>query len=380
MTIGDLSVGLNMPAGLKSTGSGDSEFVHGLPPYRPRRAFLVDEYPACPASWMRSTGRIKSYFVPIVEGAGLWLDFNGCAKHANHSAVVVSVQGVNAITGLPCKDAQLELYRDECPKHKEPFGPDRLCKRCGFRWPRQNYLSSAGTPQGQFWLDGFRAEDGNVRQYIFTEQKMRGVAAAIIGEERVFALGISFFLSKQPKPPQATHVLRGWHGLTGIACASVGGMNSGTSVDNLAPDDTVANFMSCAHEINEISYTASASNSNSTLYERKLSSPKVPTKEVDMSMVNKVGALGAKTGKNKLMRGAGGQSISVKKMEVAAGARIDQKVYDDPNDLEFWQKEPEGLIVINYCLESECEAILAAGKVDVSGSPEGFLQNVPKGN
>ena len=71
---------------------------------------------------------------------------------------------------------------------------------------------------------------------------------------------------------------------------------------------------------------------------------------------------------------------AVKQMEIAAGARIDQQVHDDPNDLEFWQKEPEGLIAINYCTQQEALAIIRAGKVDVSGSPDGFLQNIPKGN
>ena len=75
MTINGLSVGLNLPEALHSKGEGEEELTHGLPPYRPRRAYLVDEYPACPDSWLRSSGRIKSYFVPIMADTGLWLDF-----------------------------------------------------------------------------------------------------------------------------------------------------------------------------------------------------------------------------------------------------------------------------------------------------------------
>jgi len=79
--------------------------------------------------------------------------------------------------------------------------------------------------------------------------------------------------------------------------------------------------------------------------------------------------------------GASIQKLSmVQQLEVAAGARISQQVCDDPNDLEFWQKEPEGLIIINYCTQSDALAILAAGKIDLSGHPDGFLQKVPKGN
>lgn len=351
MTVNNLSVGLNMPAALKG------EAMHQLPPYHRRRAFLVDEYPACPESWMRSSGRIKSYFVAVIPGNGLWLDFNPNAGHTNHQAIVISVQGVNAITGLPCKDPQLEQYRDECPKHKTAFGADRLCKECGFKWPKQNYLSSTGQPTGQLWLDGFRAEDGVIRQYVFSEQAVRGVANAIIGEERVFALGISFFLSQQPRPQEPRTLGRG--------IASAGMMNYCGGIETKMMD------MSLDDCGGDISYTASASMSK--------------------SLCSDSGAKGLTKGSSGLMSRSRsfGSSLSslmhapvpqVKKLEVAAGAKIDQRIYDDPNGLEFWQKEPEGLVVINYCTEEDARRIIEAGKVDVKGSPEGFLTNVPVGN
>jgi hypothetical protein len=71
---------------------------------------------------------------------------------------------------------------------------------------------------------------------------------------------------------------------------------------------------------------------------------------------------------------------STKAMEIAAGAKIDQRVYDDPNGLDFYQDTPEGIIVVNYCLEQEADAIVKAGKADVSGSKDGFLKDVPVGN
>jgi hypothetical protein len=42
------------------------------------RASRVDCYPACPADWPRSTRSTSSWFVPIMEGRGMWLDFNRC--------------------------------------------------------------------------------------------------------------------------------------------------------------------------------------------------------------------------------------------------------------------------------------------------------------
>jgi len=343
MAVNNLSVGLNMPTAL--TG----EDVHGLPPYHRRRAFLVDEYPACPGSWMRSSGRVKSYFVAVIPGNGLWLDFNPNAGHTNHQAIVISVQGVNAITGLPCKDPQLEQYRDECPKHKTAFGADRLCKECGFKWPKQNYLSSTGQPPGQLWLDGFRAEDGVIRQYVFSEQAMRGVAAAIIGEDRVFAIGISFFLSQQPRPQEPRTL----------------GRSFGSSVMMSYGGGIETKNMSLAEPLNAFESPVACASISSATYSKSLSYEKyersAPTK----------GSMG------RLMCAPGRE---VKKLEVAAGAKIDQRIYDDPNGLEFWQTEPEGLVVINYVTEEDAQRIIEAGKVDVKGSPEGFLTNIPVGN
>jgi len=365
MKVNGLSVGFNMPNAL----TGDQ--VHSLPPYKPRKAFLVDEYPACPESWVRSSGRIKSYFVPIEESKGLWLDFNDCWNSASHVAIVVSVQGVNAVTGLPCHDPQLEQYRDECPKHKKAFGPDRLCTDCGFKWPKQNYIPSSSTPHGHLWLDGFRAEDGQVRQYVFTAQEARGVAAAIIGKDRVYALGISFFLAKQPKPPQTTTMQsRGWHSINEKSL-ELG--SYGCSVSDMSLDDGGATK----------GFAAAPSASFGDFTKSLMDSPK-------KSYGSTVGSrgitshLGEYTAKAR-MRGAGqlmsaSAPVMVKHLEVAAGARIDQAVADDTCDLDFYQKEPDGLIVINYCSEEEALKIIEGGKVDVKGSPEGFMQGIPVGN
>lgn len=365
MNVGRLSCVLNMPDALKSQGQGENEIAWELPPYRPRAVYLVDEYPACPAEWMRSSGRTKSYFVPIKEGKGMWLDFNQCLGSVpQHIAVVVSVQGINAVTGQPCSDPALEQYRDECPKHKKPFGPDRLCAECNFKWPKQNYLASTGTPQGALWLDGFRAEDGHIRQYVFTAAEARGVAKAIIGERRVHALGISFFLGKETRPQPQIMARRLFDsGLSGGMKLCSAGVDAGVygskGASGPSGDEGMVTYSASVdsmtkgggqfgHDLMERSMTASASLGREKLSARRRESVGAP--------------------------------IAVKKLEVAAGARIKQQIYDDPQDLEYWQKEPEGLLIVNYCSEQEAERIVAAGKVNLDGSPEGFLQQVPVGN
>lgn len=383
-----LSVGFNMPSALKSHSYAGVEQAQGLPPYRPRRAFLVDEYPACPENWMRSSGRVKSYFVPVKEDCGLWLDFNDCWNSPNHVAIVVSVQGVNAITGLPCKDAQLEQYRDECPKHKETFGPDRLCKKCGFAWPKQNYLPSTTTAHGHLWIDGFRARDGRVRQYVFTADEMKGVAAAIIGKDRVFALGISYFLAKQPKPPQTTHMQsRGWHSVQeGSLKMGLIGSDTLDSMDFASLDDTGSKGIACA------SFTCSVEAPGVSIHESDMSATTEYMK-LSKGVSGPKGPKGPAGVKGRLTLGgpicansatytaaAPMRSVEVKKLEVKAGALIDQRVADDTCDLDYYQKEPDGLIVVNYCTEEDARKIIEAGKVDVKGNPEGFLKDVPVGN
>lgn len=175
------------------------EIVQNLPPGAPRFAFSVDDYPACPPNWMHGSGKASSYWLPARPGCGMWLDFNYNYEHSHHVAVVVSIQGINPITGQKTNGLRLEQYRENCPVHNTPFGQNRFCEECGHEWDAQNYISTNTTPRGLFWIDGFRGGDGEVRQYVFTEETCKGVAAGIIGEDRVFAIGVAFYLSKEPK-------------------------------------------------------------------------------------------------------------------------------------------------------------------------------------
>jgi len=370
---------INTPAAL----TGDA--VNGLPPYHGRKTFLVDKYPACPSSWLRSEGKVASLFVPVNAGRGLWLDFNGCHESAYNVAVVVSIQGVNAVTGLPCNDAQLEQYLEKCPKHNTPFGPERLCRECGFKWPRQNYLSSIGT-YGKFWIDGFRSPDGTVRQYVLTEETLRSVANAILGQSRVFSIGLSFFLSKVPKP--IVHVER--RGLEFFGGEFFGGaLMDQVPISKMWVDST-------SHGVDLTSYGTSTA----ALYDGAINLS-AGAEDGDHLPDNVMMSRGLTGKMSKQHGGVSGASVkcsnsranvlyacnisdvkqvSVKNMEIAAGAKIAQEIVDDSNDLSFWQEKPESIVVINYCTEDEANKIIESGEVDLSGHREGFLQNVPVGN
>lgn len=228
LSVNGLSVEIHMPQALVSKfGPDGEELDQGLPPYNLRPGYLVDECPNAPDGWQRSdAGRKAASFMTIIKPEhGLWLNFNQNGSHRHDVAAVVSVQGVNAITGQPVTGLGLEQYVNRCPVHGTPFGLELYCagEGCKFKWPSQNYLASTGSG-GHFWLDGFRAPDGAVRQYVFTTDVERGVAQQIIGPNQQEAIGIVFYLSKEPKP-EPVRSMRGpvsFGGLEGLGMAKGG--------------------------------------------------------------------------------------------------------------------------------------------------------------
>ena len=369
--------GLNTPKALKSKEGKGEELAQRLPPYAKRKSLLVDKFPACPQNWMRSAGTLASYLTPVQEGQGMWLDFNKNSEHTHEVAIVVSVQGVNPLTGLPCDDQYLEQYVENCPKCKEAFKPERLCEKCGFKYPKQNYISTTGTPTGELWLDGFRAINGAVRQYIITTEKMRGVASNVVGNDRVFAIGLSFFLSKDKKKEKE---VLSYTSLDFSWSAPLGGYN---------PID-------CVGASNPVKYTTTTTCDPSLLISGSSASCSSTGSKSSSSIMGSRGkgkskkrSSGKRLGKSKgidipeehiLYSATDVKSVETSQLEVGAGAKINQLVYDDPEQLDFWRDTPEATICINYCLEEEATKIIEAGEISLEGHQEGFLQGLPVGN
>jgi hypothetical protein len=277
------------------------------------------------------------------------------------------------------------------------------------KYPKQNYLSTTGTPEGRLWLDGFRSIEGAVRQYILTAEKMRGVASNVIGKDRVYAIGISFFLSKEKKdfltvppitpnfgnqynyggaiitnnvnhPPQfysPVHTPIHWKGPSSSS-SSFGGStscasSSSSSVSSGPPNRRTRRAMSKKRGGRRKGAGGQA---------RVISTHGgVP----DMDQISLVQAQLAETVNDPNLQITAHhaycvQEVETKNLEVGAGASIDQQVYDDPEQLSFWRDEPEAIICVNYALEEEVAQIIAQGSKSLEGHKEGFLQNVPVGN
>lgn len=354
MKVGDFSCTINTPKAIEDKGDG----VHRLPPYAQKEVFVVDEYPACPDNWMCGSKNSSSYFVSIEENTGLWFDFNQNGFLENDVAVVISIQGINPITGQKTDKLILEQYT-ECPIHKKEFGQDRFCKECGFKWPKQNYLSSSSTPVGMFWLDGFRMPDGKVRQWVFTKEQIRSVAKAVIGEDRVFAIGIAFYKSKEKN--QKLRRINNY--------SDNYDLKTKLYKKNMTWDyHNTPQLTNCDYVYGSITCSSLGAEAYAPYDDAFTSKGKQQTNKILRSSrisgqhcVNEV------------------RSIDIsEKFEVAAGAKIEQSVYDDINDLNSWEKDPSGFIYVNYASKEDVDKILNAGKrKEVS---EGFLANIPTGN
>jgi hypothetical protein len=384
----DLKCIFNMPEKIKSEFNNEEEMSHFLPPHDPVDAYPVDEYESCPNNWMNGSDIASSYFLGVKEDHGMWMDFNECFYHTHDVAVVISIQGVNPITGQKMvaeKALKLEQYHKKCPVHNVKFQQDRYCPECGFKWPGQNYLSTTGTPETMLWLDGFRTPEGKVRQYVFTEDKMKGVASQMIGEERVFAIGIAYYLSKHKKPymlerpkPASEHYAGNNNGYAGNNNNGHSGLPAnfwgkpvgymgyksdytGTPM-NFMFDSSTCSSSSAASVATSSAFRASSvdANSNKTLISKVAESMVSPEKQ-----------------SLEYRRGRSTPVTPVKKLEIGAGALIKQRVYDDPKMMSYWEEEPAGMIYINYCDEATKKKIIDGGRrADVK---DGFMNGIKVG-
>ena len=95
------------------------------------------------------------------------------------------------------------------------------------------------------------------------------------------------------------------------------------------------------------------------------------------------GGVYGSSGKHRLIgssvRGSSVRSATPQ-IEIAAGARVNQRIYPDSEELSFWQDKPAGTIYINYCDVETATSIIEAGKLDMTAGGEGFMQDLNVGN
>jgi len=362
MEVNGLFATINTPEALRG------DLLYGLPDYDPVRAFNVDRYPGCPDNWMHGSSIATSYFLGLQAGRGMWFDFTANEKHTHHVAVVISVQGVNPVTNEPMTKLNLKKIRDKCPRHEIEFQGNRFCphEECGYEWPAQNYLA---TTTGEcLWLDGFRGAKGEVAQYIITAEELRGVAAQVIGDDRVYAIGFAFYLSVNPKPEPPAPKIRRTVKSSGYSKGMT--KSAGVSWGLLSGMDT--------------SFTTSLSDRGSkSVRTRGLSGPGEMLARGEVERHITASPASAEGGEDVLFMESAGDETSddcevETKLEVGGGARIKQKIGVDPEKIGFWQNEPAGLIYVNYVTPKEEQRIRETGQV--GEARDGALKGLRIGN
>ncbi len=224
LTAEKFSVTVNLPKALTVKWNADGEEVaQPLPPYAPTEGFPLAALTGV-EKWDDNDPNTVDYVIPVKVGLGVWLDFRPNADLDRHVAIVPSIEGINAVDGKKTtRGISLTKYTDATAEGM----------------PAQNFLSSSATSASVFWLDGFRFEDGAVRQFVITKRKGESVAQQVIGDERVAAtIGIAFFTSKYAKPRSRGATTRGIDDLGAKGFSKGIGVGAGTRIRQRVNRDT----------------------------------------------------------------------------------------------------------------------------------------------
>lgn len=353
--------------------------IHCLPMGSHLPVIPIGLLPGVPSHWNKDPG---TYVCPVSTEWGLWFSFTDNDKH--NTAILMSVKGLNPITGVPLNELKLEQYKDECPKHRIKFTHNRYCTECGYQWPPQNYLVGA---DGVMWWDGMREPDGTVRQFFFTDKDRRDIASTIMGEENtVPAFGFAFYSPKIPI-------------ITDIKSA----IRYGQPIFDPSGSTTPSPYTESDEETEQSPYASPSPgdedmiNDNSTdnglLYTSSDISYKVhnDTKQIhvmccsfsnsnslglsvssDNSTINPIMEQEVKT--------SGGIETRSRSVSVGAGAKIKQNLDPDKRSVEDWKPEPVAIIRLYFCFEEQLKQILDNGGVkELVNNTEGFLDGLPVG-
>lgn len=381
----------------------------GLPLGIPIPCLPVDYLKERPDFWIGGYG---SYVCPVDSDWALW--FNWTMNNWNNTAILPSVKGMNPISGQRISGLSLEQYREKCPVHNEKFKHKKLCEKCGFEWPDQNFISNP-TP---FYLDGFRTSDGKVRQFYFTEEMSKSIPELVIGkEDTVPAFGFCFYNLKDIKTSDfedgnrfqdkkseeyfknyattRTHVIRDyskgvkfrkscdcggtftshtdtkWMTLTNSSPISDGGLDVKISAFNSTGkigmgDDSPHDSLYISDASVKAVPAAACFHLNSSMSDYKCS--KKLTKG---------------SSSTKLTKTMGGSSpIRVRRsveVGIGAGEEIAQEISRDKRSVDIWQERPAAIFRIYFVFQEQFEKYAKAGLKEIKSERDGFLAGCPVG-
>lgn len=331
------------------------DHIHGLPSGIPLTVYHSDSFVKYPENWMKGPG---VFVVPVQPEKGLWFDWT--LNDGINTAVLPTVKGCNPITGLKTDGFHLERYDEKCPKHKISFRGDRYCPDCDYKWPVRNYISAPSI----LWWDGFRSNDGTVRQFFFTEDPMRDVPSGLIGKKNtVPAFGFAFYTPKKHRIKKEDIKIRGLYYNSYSYC---GNLNQAYLSENFGYSTA---FPTKIYQNSE-NYSVSYNSSDANFFVGDVSTEIKTSACLDGLKTNVIAsAKGERKNRRK----------SCADVSIGAGAKIKQELQADIYALDTWKDVPDASMVIYFVFQEKFEELKAGGFIDLSGKEEGMLANVPVG-
>ena len=324
------------------------DYVHSLPPGSPIPVYPVDAFKCPLSSWVTGAG---NYVVPVDPDWGLWFDWRD--NDEMNTSVLLSIKGMNPITGQRTNGFGLERYEEKCPIHNEQFKDGLFCEKCNFKWPVQNYVSYPN----KLWWDGFRSEDGKVRQFFFTEDLAKSIPELVIGkEDTVPAFGFAFFKTKVSRQIQApipvsyilNYVPTGTYVTSSKDYVGQNTTSNYASYRSCGPSSAKARIKSCS-----MNYSCEDINVTSSKDYRSKSFTDTMNETKKLKLTSEVG--------------------------VGAGAEIEQDLLVDTLKLSDWEEKPESVMRLFFIFVDQFKEIETKGMKDLIGGKNGFMSGFPVG-
>jgi hypothetical protein len=261
------------------------------------------------------------------------------------------------------------------------------------------------------WLDGFRTEDGKVRQFYFTEEMAKSIPELMIGkDDTVPAFGFCFYA------PKETPVYEGGRRMSGkmskdfftLRSGDAKGWGSGRLGTDMMRGGEYKSFTSSGSPITGHSVHMDYDYASAVYLNSSLSTPtssmhldlsekkcKFSTDEVKAYNMNADSLDGGVLYRATLDSAPMAASFSADadslieperctrltnaEVGVGAGAEISQSIQDDRREMSDWQDKPSATMRIYFVFQEEFERYAEAGLNALKGEKEGFLSGLPVG-
>lgn len=328
-------------------------------------------YYVCPESWVKPEDNSEFFFFECKEGQHLSFDFNEYFNNEKDIAIMMSIEGVNPLTGQEQTDFTLKKYK-KCPIHNASFLENNFCPKCKYSWTSQNYIATSSAPKGKLDLKGYRLPNNKVRKFKIIKDSEKSVSDQILKKNKYrYSIKIALFESRFTK--EAKNDLDVDLEKSGVywrlyqpsdfpsdsSCWPQIGEN-GTDIRYWQSYDTVSLSSNDLNtNLNNFYVSINNANDNNSFKNQRFESARILDLEDD-----------------DVFRELSTQySLEENPLYIGAGRKIQQEFYEDENDLIYWNEKPSSIVYLNF---SDSEVINKILKTKYEEINEGFLANVQK--